>query len=418
MSLKLEEQAETLPSDWRRRPIREICEIGGGKTPRKSTEAYWGGTIPWVSSKDFDGSRMLETEDHLTDYALQETSVNKYTAGDIVMVVRSGVLKHSLPVAILGTDATVNQDIKVLQPDQDCVDNEYLLNALLYESDRIRTSCMKTGTTVQSIEMSFLEGYKLPIPSLEEQRRIAEVLSTVDEKIRETEEIIETTEELKRGLMQDLFRHGVMEHTGLKKTRFGEVPEDWAVTNLAEHCEIVSGSHVKSDLVSKDSSLTPYLTGPDDFDSIGVTVTKFTGEPTNFCQSGDTLITVKGSGCGQSAFVTQRACISRQLKSLRPCEEIDPKFLFYYTRIQQSFLNTIAEGTSIPGLSISDLETLPLPVPSEEEQEQIAKILWNSDQKVCQEKEHKEKLQQLKRGLMQDLLTGKVRTPESISASD
>lgn len=441
MSLKLEEQTDTLPDGWRREPIREICEVGGGKTPRKSTEAYWGGEIPWVSSKDFDGPRMLGTEDHLTDHALQDTSVSRYSAGDIVMVVRSGVLKHSLPVAILETDAAVNQDIKVLQPDENRVDEEYLLNALLYESDRIRTSCMKTGTTVQSIEMSFLKSYKLPIPPLEEQRRIAEVLSTVDEKIRETEEIIETTEELKQGITQDLFSEG----TGSKEIqevrvgpRFVEISADWELRSVADLAADSTeekairggppGGKIKKEERSPDGAKLYVQENViyDDFEMRGDYLSEEMYEDLKSAKvnPGDVLVTRSGTIGRSQVFPKSapRGILGSSLIRIKVDEStILPEYLSQYindSHMAWAQIESMSHGGTRTGLNNKIVKSIQVPIPSLEEQYRIIEHLSKIDTKLRQERGYKQKLQQLKRGLMQDLLTGKVRTPESISADD
>ncbi|WP_082146835.1 restriction endonuclease subunit S [Halostagnicola sp. A56] len=128
----------------------------------------------------------------------------------------------------------------------------------------------------------------------------------------------------------------------------------------------------------------------------GFSVTKFTDEPSKFCEPGDTLVTVKGSGCGKTTFANKRASISRQLKALRPGGSINEHYLYYWMQTKQELLSILAQGTSIPGLSTSDLTTLRIPVPSIEKQTRIGNFLSDLDTNIRQETQQKEKLQDIK----------------------
>jgi type I restriction enzyme S subunit len=283
----------------------------------------------------------------------------------------------------------------------------YLANMPQFRS--VTISLMEGSTGRQRVPNDIFENnLQIPVPPLPEQRRIAAILSTVDEEIRETEEIIETTKQLKQGLMQDLYREGLESGVQTKESTYGEVPAHWSLSRIGEHARIVSGSHVKSDLVSSNEDLTPYLTGPDDFEGRTFHVSKYTDSPEKFCKAGDVLITVKGMGCGSTVLADQRAAISRQIKAIRPSDDLDKLFLFYWLRYREEALNILAEGTRQLGLSIGDIESFPLPLPDLDTQEQIGQALLSVDEKIQDEQRHKQELQELKRGLMQDLLTGHV----------
>ncbi len=284
----------------------------------------------------------------------------------------------------------------------------YLSN--LPEFRSVTISLMEGSTGRQRIPSDVFKGsLNIPLPSLPEQRRIVDILSKVDEQIQQTDEIIQETKELKRGLMQDLYTRGTEDDREMRSTRIGEIPVNWDLKIIDQHAEVVSGTHVKSDLVSDDDSLTPYITGPSDFTRNGIQVSKYTDSPTSFCEIGDTLVTVKGMSCGKSTFADSSVSISRQLKAVRPGTDLDEKYLFYWIRYKEQLLYVLAQGTRQLGLSTSDLTTLPIPVPSYEEQEEIGDILSKVDKKIDQEMQSKQDLEDLKRGLMQDLLTGKVR---------
>jgi type I restriction enzyme S subunit len=284
----------------------------------------------------------------------------------------------------------------------------YLAN--LPEFRAVTISLMEGSTGRQRVPTDvFAGGLEVPLPPLPEQRRIADVLSTVDEQIQQAGESINETAELKRGLMQDLYTSGTRESPPTQSTKIGDLPGDWNLSTIGDYAEIVSGTHVKSDLVSDDPSQTPYITGPADFTRRGINVTKYTDHPSSFCEEGDTLITVKGMSCGKSTLADSRVSISRQLKAVRPSDELDEKYLFYWVRYKEQLLHILAEGTRQLGLSTSDISTFPLPIPPLHEQESIGDILFTVDERLSEEREYRNELSELKRGLMQDLLTGQRR---------
>ncbi|SDD68502.1 restriction endonuclease subunit S [Natrinema hispanicum] len=183
--------------------------------------------------------------------------------------------------------------------------------------------------------------------------------------------------------------------------------EDWTIEKVKNHTKLISGAHVKSDNVNNDSAGEPYLTGPDDFEGLGFRVTKYTDSPTKYCEPGDTLVTVKGSGCGKTALSDQRACISRQLKALRPESSINFLHLYYSMKSKENFLQTLSEGSAIPGLSNSHLTTLDIPVPQLSEQRKIATVLYTIDQAIEKTEEVLEQTHTVKKALMQNVFHGR-----------
>ena len=144
----------------------------GGGTPSKSRSEFWcNGTIPWISPKDMKANRIIDTEDHITPAALGSSPTTMLEAGSVVVVVRSGILRHSLPVAVTRVDATLNQDLKGLRPSPAFVP-DYVAYALRRYEDILLQTCSKTGTTVQSVEFPEFLRFQIPVAPLSEQQRI------------------------------------------------------------------------------------------------------------------------------------------------------------------------------------------------------------------------------------------------------
>jgi len=105
-----------IPEGWEQTPLKYICNFNGGGTPSKENESYWkDGTIPWVSPKDMGSDRISSTIDKLTTAAVEASSTNYIEDGALLIVVRSGILRHTIPVAINDVRVTLNQDMKALR---------------------------------------------------------------------------------------------------------------------------------------------------------------------------------------------------------------------------------------------------------------------------------------------------------------
>lgn len=170
-------------SEWVKAPLRDLAQWSGGLTPSKSRADFWdGGTIPWISSKEVSGQLSSGTEHNVTQKAIDETSLRLLPAGTVVVVVRSGILARTLPVAVVPFETTVNQDVKAAVANKRT--SSYFLALLLENSaPLILGKYTKTGTTVRSVDVPSLLGHRVKLPPLPEQRRIVEVMSSMDAHI-------------------------------------------------------------------------------------------------------------------------------------------------------------------------------------------------------------------------------------------
>ena len=184
-----------------RRKLRELVHVSGGKTPSMSNSLYWNGDIVWISSKDMKSSRISGGELKITNLALNEMTL--YHPGTLLLVARSGILKHSLPLAILEVDATINQDIKALQV-HGC-NAFYLYYAILSQEDNIIRTLVKTGTTVQSLMMDSFLNIEIPTPNIDQQQSIIDKLAKLEKYVDVQGKELSLLSQMRNGLLQQLF---------------------------------------------------------------------------------------------------------------------------------------------------------------------------------------------------------------------
>lgn len=181
--------AGKLPPGWTVAPISEITTSIGGGTPPTTDPAFWeGGKTPWVSPKDMKVFRLRDTIDSVTERALERLTV--VPPSSVLVVVRSGILEHSLPVAINDRSVVLNQDMRAFVPLTD-VNAAFIAWQLVANGGEILERCTKDGTTVASIEAPRLAAFELKLAPAPEQVRVVEgidsLLSALDAATRDLE---------------------------------------------------------------------------------------------------------------------------------------------------------------------------------------------------------------------------------------
>ena len=167
---------------WEEKTLGECGTVFGGGTPSMGHKEYWeNGNILWITSKDMK-SDLIEKSEMYTNMTGVENSSAKYIENPAVLfVIRSGILRRTFPVCMVKKPFTVNQDLKALVPN-DFIMLEYIFYACKCNERKILDTCMKNGTTVESINAPALFNVKIKVPTLPEQQEIVRILNSVLEK--------------------------------------------------------------------------------------------------------------------------------------------------------------------------------------------------------------------------------------------
>jgi len=166
-----------VPEHWQLVPLKYLCTFSGGGTPTKDNLSYWtDGNIPWVSPKDMKTFWISETQDYITEKAVKESSTNIVEQNSLLMVVRSGILQRTIPIAINTVPVAMNQDMKALKFGKRVL-VEYIANLIHGNTAQLLLEWSKEGATVESIEHEYLANSLIPLPSLKEQEEITQVIA-------------------------------------------------------------------------------------------------------------------------------------------------------------------------------------------------------------------------------------------------
>ena len=171
-----------VPAHWQVRKLKYLVSFYGGGTPSKENEQYWQGNIPWVSPKDMKSRFIIDTEDHISEEALAYSSTRLIKENAVLVVVRSGILRHSIPTAVNIVPVTINQDMKAFIP-YSTLTSLYLNYAIEGLQDFLLAEWRKEGTTVESLEQEYISNTKLIVPPIFEQENIVSFLDKELEKL-------------------------------------------------------------------------------------------------------------------------------------------------------------------------------------------------------------------------------------------
>ncbi|AGX43903.1 restriction endonuclease subunit S [Clostridium saccharobutylicum] len=275
---------------------------------------------------------------------------------------------------------------------------------------------LATGATVYGISRSNIKDIKILVPTIEEQEQIALTLSSVDEQIEITDNLIEKTKELKKGLMQKLLTRGIG-HSRFKDTEIGRIPEEWEIENLGDVTEIVRGAsprpkgdpkyyggNVPRLMISDVTRDGKYVTPRTDF------LTEEGAKKSRPMNKGDLIISISGT-VALPTFLAVDSCIHDGFMGFKKIDEkLNKDFLYYQILfLREKLIRSATDGGVYINLTTDIVKEFKIIIPPLEEQNQIYLMLSSLDEQIDQYKEKKEKLQELKKGLIQKLLTGKIR---------
>jgi type I restriction enzyme S subunit len=195
-----------VPAHWKVEKLKFFVRFAGGGTPSKDNDEYWCGDIPWVSPKDMKRARIGDTEDKITEAALKDSACSMIPAGAVLIVVRSGILQHSIPIAINDVPVALNQDMRALLPEPR-VENRFLVYQIQGCHKELREEWVKQGATVESVEHQRMADSRFALPSHSEQQAIADYLdieiARIDDLVTHTQEEINLLKELRAATIAD-----------------------------------------------------------------------------------------------------------------------------------------------------------------------------------------------------------------------
>jgi type I restriction enzyme S subunit len=411
--------------------LRDLGRWSGGNTPSKANNEYWtNGTVPWVSPKDMKFDEITRSEDLISQSALAQGRVSLLPAGSVLIVTRSGILSHTLPVAVTKLPVTINQDIKALTLNAG-ISAKYVAHALRGSSQRILRQCAKHGTTVASVDTNALLDFEIPMVGFNAQEAVVAELekqfSRLDEAVANLQRVkanlkrykasvlkaavegrlVETeaslahregrTYETGEQLLQRILEERRAQWTGKRKYKEPEYPvvedfnllsEGWVYATAEQMCDqIASGSTPSPEAMFSRAGEVPFLKvynltfdGSLDFTVKPTFVSNVTHQgmlARSRLIPGDVLMNIVGPPLGKVSIVPTAYPewnINQAIVTFRTSSGFINRLLAHWLLAQPvlSRLERTAKATAGQhNLQVSTCRKLPVPVPPLTEQIRI-----------------------------------------------
>ena len=369
-----------IPSDWEVKKFNKVAKFYSGGTPLTSKKEYYNGIIPFIKSGEIYFDR---TEQFISEEGLSNSSAKMVKTGDLLYALYGA---NSGEIAICKISGAINQAILCIQTE---IDKIFIYNFLLNEKQTIISKYLQGGQGNLSAEI--IKNLQIPLPPLPEQQKIVAILSTWDVAIDNCKAIIEKLKVRNKGLAQQLLT-GKMRVKGFENSK-------WETLKLGEVFKLSSGNTKPKEFGNQDKLFLYPVYG-------GNGIIHYAKE---YLEEGEKIIIGRvGEYCGNTQKVSGKYWITdNALYSVKFLIKVNIDFLTF--KLKYEDLSKLRSIGGQPQVSQQPIYAYKITVPTFEEQKAIANILDKATQELNQYEQKLQNLQLQKKGLMQQLLTGKVR---------
>ena len=376
-----------IPEDWEVRRIADFASVGSGGTPSREIAAYWGGSIPWITTSQIDFGVIAEADQFITEEGLRNSAAKLLPVGTLLMALY-GQGKTRGKVGVLGIAATTNQACASIAL-QEGVSQEFILHYLTSRYEEIRNS--SNSGSQENLNGNIVKGIPVAFPPSPEQRAIARALSDVDALLASLDQVIAKKRDLKQAAMQQLL-------TG--ETRLPGFSGNWEMKHLGEIAHIKTGSRNNEDKV--EDGQYPFFVRSEFVERIN--------SYSHDCEA----ILVPGEGRIGDIFhyINGRFDVHQRVYAITQFSPgISGRFVYFY--LSKNFGAWAMQNTvkaTVDSLRLPTFQTFEMRLPPTlDEQIAIANALSDIDGELCTLENRRDKINNLKQAMMQELLTGKTR---------
>jgi len=388
----------------------------------------------WVESKDQDPAgtnRLLQLADigdgrfvnksnrFMNDEQFTRLNCTQLQEGDVLIARMPEPIGRACILPRLDNRLATVVDIAILRPS--AVDSYWLMSVINSAGFRTKIEEQSSGTTRTRIGRTALSKIKLLSPPLPEQKKIASILTSVDEVIENTQKQIDKLQDLKKATMNELLTKGIG-HTEFKDSELGRIPKSWEVQPLRGlSTKVGSGVTPRGgSSVYQDHGIIFIRSQNVHFDGLMLDDVAYISEQIHagmkgsMVCGGDVLLNITGASIGRCTVVPNdfpEGNVNQHVCIIRPINSLYNKFLGIWLSSDygQDQIMRFQAGGNREGLNFEQIRSIKIPVPSIQEQEKASEVVDSIQVSISEVQSKLHQTQSLKKSLMQDLLTGKVR---------
>lgn len=419
---------EAVPSDWLSSDFGSLClRIVNGGTPETDVPSYWDGDTPWITGADFTSRGVGEFRRYVSERGIRASATSVVKQGNLLVVTRTGVGK----LAIAPCDIAISQDITGVYVDPQKADTEFIYYLLSRELEELKK--LNQGTSINGIVRGDLEKHVVSFPrDPSVQKKLVAIFRSIDTAIEKTEALIAKHQQIKAGLMHDLFTRGVLPNGQLRpprseapelyqETAVGWIPADWELNKIDKVASVIDPNPSHRNPIYHEEGF-PFISTVEFLENDEVetdtprrVIREIVEEQEARCCFSSVSIGFSRKGTiGEIRFLPTglRFALLDSLCVINP-RNVDARFLFFSLRSSavRTQIQNYTMGQALQQVSIGRVRDLQIACPCEIEQIAIAVRLQAISDAITKHVMELRKLKAKKLGLMQDLLTGRVPVP-------
>jgi type I restriction enzyme, S subunit len=420
-----ETDAGWIPSDWQLCKLGDLVnKVGSGVTPKGGSDSYLSSGLPLIRSQNVLWGKL-----DLSDVAYISADQHRRMANsalqprDVLLNITGASIGRCAVIPTDFREGNVNQHVCIIRPTAS-LRPTFLSQYLISQFGQVQISKLQAGGNREGLNYQQIRGFAIAIPPLPEQQKIADILTTVDDKLDVISRQIDATQTLKRGLMQTLFSRGVgtqgadgrwVPHTEFKDSELGEIPVGWDVRLISDVFDIAERPvKMRDDQPYRRVTVKRRHGGIELRDELNGAKIKVKNQ--FLLKAGDFLISerqIVHGACGIVPADLEGALVSNEYLVLKAREGFDAAYFSYMVQLLKyaKLFLLCSQGIDIEKFLFKPKDWLKkrIPAPPLPEQQRIAQVLASVEIKTNALQEKHAEYQNLKRGLMQKLLTGEWR---------
>ncbi|RDY79235.1 restriction endonuclease subunit S [Helicobacter pylori] len=372
--------ALTTPSNWQRVRLGDIAEIIGGGTPSTQVTSFWNGSINWFTPTEIGITKYVhKSQRTITPLGLKKSSAKLLPIGTILLTSRASIGD----CAILKVVATTNQGFQSLIP-LEKINNEFLYYLILTLKNKLLK--LASGSTFLEVSPNKIKNLLIPLPPLNEQIAIANILSDVDHYLYSLDALILKKESVKKALSFELLS---------QRKRLKGFNQNWQRVRLGDIANYLT-SNLSAEQITQQGKIKVY----DVNNFIGYTDTTFISDKPY-------ISIVKDGSVGRVRILPPKTNILSTMGALVANHKTTTEFLFYL--LSNFDFKNFTSGSIIPHIYFKDYKEKTIFLPSLDEQAAIANILSALDHEIISLKNKKRQFENIKKALNHDLMSAKIR---------
>ena len=358
--------------------LQQICDIQIGKTPSRSVPEFWGGELPWVTISDFAAGRIVTTtKERITRIGAAKSGSKRIPRGTLLLSFKLSLGKRTFS----GCDLFTNEAIAALHVlDHDVADRDYLYWALgSIDYDRLVDRAAK-GKTLNKAKLKLLQ---IPLPPLDEQKRIAGILDAADALRAKRREALAQLDTLLQSTFLDMFGDPITNPIG------------WEKRELSHLCRFLSGYAWKAKSFNSDRIGSPVIR----IQNVGTESSELihtTEEPIErfWVEQGEYLLSLSGS-FRLATWNGPRALLNQRIVNLTPESIVTPAYFGSALSTQLSAIEAMGRHALVNNVALSDLKKIELCLPPLDLQQRFAAIVESIEQQKTSQRAHLDELDTL-----------------------